>query len=301
MKKPALVILAAGIGSRYGGEKQIDPVGPSGEIILDYTLYDAGRAGFGRAVFVIRPEQEAAFADHLRRTGAGGLKTAFVTQKPDDLPEGFAVPGDRKKPWGTGHAVRAARKAVDGPFAVANADDFYGRGSLEVLGRFLRRPDRKEQCCLVAFRLANTLSPHGSVSRGVCEIDREGCLVSIKERTRIETAPGGGRYLDRGGEWIPLAGDQPVSMNLWGFGPALFPRLETQFAEFLQRNAGDPGAEFQLPAVIDRLIREEGWRCRALPTAERWFGMTYREDRDRVRGEIARLVEAGTYPERLRP
>ncbi len=300
MEKPSLVILAAGIGSRYGGLKQVAPVGPSGEIILDYTLYDAWRAGFGQAVFVIQPRYETVFRDHFEKSLAGRMATVFVHQEPDDLPEGFAVPGDRKKPWGTGHAVRAARKAVDGPFAVANADDFYGRTSLEALGRFLRRPGRENECCLVAFRLANTLSPHGSVSRGVCEVDGEENLVSINERTRIEPAPGGGRYLGGGGEWIPLDGEEPVSMNLWGFSPALFPRLETLFSAFLGREGGDPGAEFQLPAAIDRLIRKEGWRCRVLSTAEHWLGMTYREDRERVRGEIARLVEAGIYPERLR-
>ncbi len=300
MNKPSLVILAAGIGSRYGGTKQIDPVGPAGEIILDYTLYDAWQAGFGEAVLVIQPEHEQVFREHFRRTLAGKLEIKFVHQRLDDLPAGFTVPGDRTKPWGTGHAVDAAWKTVRGPFAVANADDFYGRASLEALGNFLGSPDRKDQCCLVAFQLANTLSPHGSVSRGVCEVDGAGYLISITERTRIETAPGGGRFLAGGGEWRLLDGRVPVSMNLWGFDPALFDHLQARFAEFLRGAGNDPGAEFQLPAVIDRLIREEGWRCRVLPTAERWFGMTYREDRPRVREEIGKLVSAGIYPERLR-
>ncbi len=300
MKKPSLVILAAGIGSRYGGLKQVDPVGPSGEIILDYTLYDGWRAGFGRAVFVIQPEHERTFAEHFRSIPTGKLRIEFVHQRREDLPAGFAVPGGRKKPWGTGHAVYAARHAVSGPFAVANADDFYGRSSLEILGRFLGRgSDREDVCALAAFRLANTLSPHGTVSRGICEVDGEGRLVSITERTRIEAAAGGGRYLDGKGEWRPLQGGEPVSMNLWGFPPSLFTRLESRFAEFLDREGGDPGAEFQLPTAIDWLIREADWTCRVLPTAERWFGMTYRDDREEVRKEILRLVENGVYPERL--
>jgi len=299
MKKPSLVILAAGIGSRYGGLKQVEPVGPSGEIILDYTLYDAWRAGFGKVVFVVQSQHRRALDEHFRPALAGKLEIAFAYQRLDDLPPGFAVPADRKKPWGTGHAVYAARNTVSGPFAVANADDFYGRGSLEALAGFLGSPVRENECCLVAFQLANTLSPHGSVSRGICQVDGAGRLVSITERTRIEPAAGGGRYLDRAGRWRPLSGEEPVSMNLWGFSPALFRRLEAGFAGFLKEEETDPKAEFQLPTVIDRLIREGGWTCRVLPTAERWFGMTYRDDRDEVRRELGRLGEEGSYPEPL--
>ncbi len=298
--KPIVVILAAGIGSRYGGLKQIEPVGPAGEIILDYTLYDAWRAGFGRAVFVIRPEHEETLAERFRGSLAGRLETAFVHQRLDDLPEGFVPPPERDKPWGTAHAVRAARRAVSGWFAVANADDFYGWESWAVIGRFLAAARRETEWCLAAFSLANTLSPHGSVSRGVCEIDPNGYLVSITERTRIERAAnGGGRYLDGGGEWHNLSGREAVSMNLWGFSPAIFGYLETGFSEFLAKKRLDPKAEFQLPAVVDHLLREGKCRCRALETRERWFGMTYREDREEVRAAIARLVESGSYPKKL--
>lgn len=299
MNKPTLVILAAGIGSRYGGPKQVEPVGPSGEIILDYTLYDAWRAGFGRAVFVVRPEHEALLGDRFRRALSGRMEIVFVHQRLDDLPEGSPPPATREKPWGTAHAVRAARGAVPGWFAAANADDFYGRGSWAALARFLAGDRRETEWCLVAFRLANTLSPHGAVSRGVCEVDRDGCLIGITERTGIERAPGGGRFPGRGGEWRVLPGETPVSMNLWGFSPRLFPRLESGFAAFLEGKGRNPGAEFQLPGVIDRLLREGECRCRVLATDERWFGMTYRADREEVRTEIARRVDAGAYPERL--
>lgn len=299
MKKPSLIILAAGLGSRYGGLKQVEPVGPSGEIILDYTLYDAWKAGFDRAVFVIQPEHQKVFDAHFRPRLAGKLKMEFVHQRLKDLPGGLTVPEDRKKPWGTGHAVYAARNAISGPFAVANADDFYGRTSLEILGEFLGSPGRENECCLVAFRLANTLSVYGSVSRGICQLDEAGLLVSITEQTRIEAAASGGRYLDPEGQWHQLADQEPVSMNLWGFPPSLFTQLESQFSIFLGQEGKDSRAEFQLPTAIDQLIREGGWSCRVLSTSERWFGMTYREDRGEVQKEIARLIRDGVYPERL--
>ncbi len=299
MKKPSLIILAAGLGSRYGGLKQVEPVGPSGEIILDYTLYDACRAGFDRAVFVIQPEHQKVFDEHFYPRLAGKLKMEFVHQQLKDLPGGLPFSEDRKKPWGTGHAVYAARNTVSGPFAVANADDFYGRTSLEILGECLGSPGRENECCLVAFRLANTLSVHGSVSRGICRIDGTDRLVSITEQTRIEAAGGGGRYLDRGGQWRPLAGREPVSMNLWGFPPTVFAQLESQFSFFLGQEGKNSRAEFQLPTAIDQLIREGGWSCRVLSTSERWFGMTYREDQGEVKKEIARLIRDGVYPEQL--
>ena len=295
-----LVVLAAGLGSRYGGLKQIDPVGPSGETVLDYAVFDAIRAGFDRVVFVIRRDFEALFREKIGARYTGRIAVDTVFQSLDALPPGFNPPVGREKPWGTGHAVWCAREAVTGNFAVINADDFYGADSFRQLADFLRcgvpvpagRPSASPaEFALVGFRLANTLSEHGAVSRGVCGIAAGGELESIVEQTNILPADvGAGRK---------FAGAEIVSMNCWGFSPALFPRLDTQLREFLGTRAGEAKAEFYLPAAVSAMIAAKEAVVRVLPTAATWFGVTYREDRPRVQAAIAALVRAGVYPDRL--
>lgn len=295
---PTLVVLAAGIGSRYGGLKQIDPVGPNGEIVLDYSVFDARRAGFGKVVFVIRPELEAAFREHFR-TVAADIDLHYCHQLLDDLPAGHCPPAHRDKPWGTAHAVRAARHAVDEPFAVINADDFYGRQSFRLLGGFLMNPPRTEPptYAMVAFRLDNTLSKHGTVARGICATDAAGALADVEEHVGIRRDADGairGRAAD--GQDTTLQPDSNVSMNMWGFTPGFFDDIDPLFERFLRDTAADPKAEFYLPWVVDRLIKRERCTVSVLPTPDTWFGVTYREDRDDVRRKIARLTEAGAYP-----
>lgn len=293
--QPTLVVLAAGLGSRYGGLKQIDPVGPSGETVLDYAVFDAARAGFDRVVFVIRREFESVF-----RTQVGGkyrdrIAVDYVFQSLDALPPGAAIPAGREKPWGTGHAMWCARDAVRGPFAVINADDFYGADSFRRLGDFLRAPaapaGRPARFAIVGFQLANTLSEHGAVSRGLCAAGVTGELQSITEHTGIapaEVGPGR-RY----------SGGETVSMNCWGFTPAVFPPLDAQLREFLGAHGAEPKAEFYLPAAISTMIARGEAAVQVLPTTSAWFGVTHREDKPRVMAAIAALVRDGVYPPKL--
>ncbi|MDP3072004.1 MAG: NTP transferase domain-containing protein [Opitutaceae bacterium] len=285
-----LVVLAAGMGSRYGGLKQIDPVGPGGETVLDYAVFDAVRAGFTRVVFVIRRDFEALFRAKIGARYAGRIAVDYVFQSLDALPAGFTVPAGREKPWGTGHAVWCARDALGGNFAVINADDFYGADSLAQLARFLGAA-RGGEFAMVGFRLANTLSEHGLVSRGVCATGRDGALRSIVEHTGIAPAEvGAGRK---------FSGDEVVSMNCWGFTPALFAGLDAQFREFLAARGAEPKAEFYLPASVSTMIERGEARVRVLPTESAWFGVTYREDKPRVEAAIAELVARGLYPAKL--
>lgn len=295
--QPTLLVLAAGMGSRYGGLKQIDPVGPSGETVLDYAVFDALRAGFGRVVFVIRREFESVFREQIGAKYSGRVPVEYVFQSADVLPPGFAAPGDRQKPWGTGHAVWCARDAVREPFAVINADDFYGVDSFRQLAGFLRQPAagaaaaERTVFAMVGFRLANTLSEHGAVSRGVCVTAPNGELQAITERTGIMASDlGAGRA---------YAGDEIVSMNCWGFTPALFAGLDGQLRDFLAENGGDPKAEFYLPAAVSTQIARAQAVVRVLPTSSAWFGVTYREDKPRVVAAIAELVRRGEYPAKL--
>ena len=285
-----LVVLAAGMGSRYGGLKQIDPVGPGGETVLDYAVFDALRAGFTRVVFVIRRDFEVIFREKIGARYAGRADVDYVFQSLEALPPGFTPPAGREKPWGTGHAVWCARAALGENFAVINADDFYGADSFAQLARFLA-PARGGDFAMVGFRLANTLSEHGVVSRGVTAAGPDQALHSIVEHTGIapeEVGPG-----------RKFSGEEIVSMNCWGFTPALFAGLDPQFREFLAARGGEPKSEFYLPAAVSAMIGRGGAQVRVLPTASTWFGVTYREDKPRVQAAIAGLVQAGLYPEKL--
>lgn len=280
------------MGSRYGGLKQVDPIGPSGETMLDYAVFDAIRAGFTRVVFVIRRDFDALFREQVGARYAGRIAVDYVFQSLDALPPGFPPPAGREKPWGTGHAVWCARDAL-GPeenFAVINADDFYGADSFVRLARFLGAA-RGAEFAMVGFRMANTLSEHGAVSRGVTTLAAGGALQSIVEVHGISA--------DLVGPGRKFAGDEFVSMNCWGFTPALFAGLDRQFAEFLRERAGDPKAEFYLPAAVSAMIARGEARVRVLPTESTWFGVTYREDKPRVQAAIAALVARALYPPTL--
>lgn len=297
MNAPTLLVLAAGLGSRYGGIKQMDPVGPDGEFVLDYSIYDAWRAGFRQVCLVIRDELREPLREHFATKLTGKMSLDFVVQRLDDLPTGFSCPPERQKPWGTGHAIWTARKAIRGPFAAINADDFYGAESYQVLADFMCSPQRTASSyAMVAYKLANTLSEHGSVSRGICRKDERGELLSVVERTKIEKTATGARYLDGDGQWQTLTGEEPVSLNLWGFMPGIFDHLEVLFREFLQARGHEAKSEFYIPTVVDTLIQRGQCRTAVLESSERWFGMTYAEDRAVVVDQIRALTAAGRYP-----
>lgn len=301
MDKPTLLILAAGMGSRYGGLKQMDAVGPSGEIVMDYSIHDAIRAGFGRVVFVIRRDIEDAFRSVVSAKWEPRIPCAYVFQDLTDLPAGHSVPEGRAKPWGTAHAIRAGRTAINGPFAAINADDFYGEDSFRVLARRLAVPAGADAHCMVAFRLGQTLSENGTVSRGVCLRDAAGRLAGIREYTKVaQDADGVLRDRPEGGAESVLTGDEPVSMNCWGFMPSFFGELERGFEAFLATGRGaDPKAEYTIPEVVDACIRSGRGTVDVLETASRWFGVTYREDKAAVQASIQDLVARGVYPRTL--
>lgn len=298
----ALVVLAAGIGSRYGGLKQMDPVGPSGEIIIDYSIYDALAAGFNKVVFVISEAIQEAFRERIGSTLEGQVETAYVIQRPDDLPAGWTVPPERKKPWGTAHAAMAARTAVDGPFCVINADDFYGRNAYAAIADYLTQPaaNSPTDYCMVGYRLGNTLTEHGHVARGICTVDGAGYLVGVRERTHIERHGTAARHVNDDGTTVDLPLDAIVSMNMWGFRPALFAALQARFARFLERNRADLSkVEFYLSDVVGDLVADGEARVRVLPTEEVWHGVTYAQDKPRVHAAVRDLVRRGVYPENL--
>lgn len=299
MTKPTLLVLAAGMGSRYGGLKQIEPVGPNGETIIDYSVFDAGRAGFGRLVFVIRRDIEQPFRETVGARFEGKIPVEYVFQELDQLPPGFAVPNDRAKPWGTGHAILAAAEAIHEPFGVINADDFYGPNSFRILAEYLKSGSGGH--AMVGFILRNTLSDFGGVSRGVCAVDAGGYLKTVTELTKIEKDGRAAKFTGADGAVAPLTGDEIVSLNLWGFMPELFEQLRRQFVEFLKQHGGEKTSEFYIPAVVNRLVASGEGRCRVLQTPDSWFGVTYREDRAAVSAGIARLIAGKVYPQSLWP
>jgi NDP-sugar pyrophosphorylase family protein len=298
--KPTIVILAAGIGSRYGSLKQIDQVGPSGETIIDYSVYDALRAGFGKVIFVIRKSIEQEFKESLLRRWDKRADVDYVFQELEDIPVGFRVPAHRQKPWGTSHAVLIAEPKVSCPFAVINADDFYGAGAFRVMAGFLLSVKSNETAySLVGYHLSSTLSEHGSVARGVCQADDHGMLVDIVERVHIEKTPRGIFFKDEKAQFMPLRGDETVSMNFWGFTPTFFGFIELAFENFLKENLKNPKAEIFIPLVINNLVKTGQVTVKVLDTNEIWFGVTYREDKPRVKEELTKLVAAGVYPNNL--
>ena len=289
-----LVVLAAGMGSRYGGLKQMDGVGPCGEKILDYSVFDAARSGFSRVVFVIRREFEVEFREQVGSRFEDRIDTGYAFQELNDLPEGFVVPEGREKPWGTGHAVWCAREAVDTPFLAINADDFYGRPAIAAAGEFLAAQGEGDtQFCMAGFRLESTLSANGSVSRGVCRTDGEGMLVSVCEHTKIERT---GEGIVDAADGSVFSGSERVSMNCWGFTPAVFPLLEQGLVRFLEAQAGREKSEFYIPSAVAEMIEAKTAGVRVLPVESPWFGVTYRKDRDGVMAELRKLSESGEYP-----
>ena len=301
--KPTLLLLAAGMGSRYGGLKQLDGLGPNGETIMDYSIYDAIKAGFGKIVFVIRKDFEQEFREKILSKYEGHIPAELVFQSLDSLPEGFTPPEGRVKPWGTNHAVMMAAKAIHEPFCVINCDDFYNRDAYMVMGQFLANlPEGSTNTyAMVGFRVGNTLSENGTVARGICSKDDEGNLTTVVERTEIMRVNGPICYKDEQGELIPVEDNTPVSMNMWGFTPDYFEHSEAYFKEFLSdpKNMTNLKAEFFIPLMVNKLINENTATVKVLDTTSKWFGVTYSADRPSVVEKIQSLVNEGVYPERL--
>ena len=302
--KPTLFLLAAGMGSRYGGLKQLDTLGPQGQSIMDYSIYDAIKAGFGKIVWVIRRDFEEQFRTQILSKYEGHVPCELCFQSLDALPEGFSVPEGREKPWGTNHAVLMGKDIIKEPFAVLNCDDFYDRDAFMVMGKFLSElPEgSKGKYAMVGFRVDNTLSESGTVSRGICENDEATHhLTSVVERTKIERRDGGVKDLDEDGNWVGIPDTTPVSMNFWGFTPDYFQYSEEYFKEFLSdpKNQANPKSEFFIPLMVDTLIKQGKATCEVLDTTSKWFGVTYPEDRPEVVAKLARLHQDGQYPDNM--
>jgi len=301
MKKPVLVIMAAGMGSRYGGCKQMDPVGGHDQVILDYSIYDARRAGFETVIFVIKHEIEEDFKERIGSRVERHMDVRYAFQRMDDLPEGYTVPEGRAKPWGTAQAALAAQPFIHGPFAIINSDDYYGRSAFQTIYDYLCANPEGDEYATVAYRLENTVTDFGHVARGVCQVGKDGCLTGIVERTRIEKGPPP-RFTEDGGQtWTELPGDAMVSMNFWGFNPSLLDRARERFPDFLDKAlVNDPmKAEYLLPTLVGQLISEGLVTVRALSSGDKWYGVTYKEDKPTVSSAIARMTADGLYPDNL--
>ncbi len=301
MKDLTLVILAAGMGSRYGGLKQIDPVDEEGNKIIDFSIYDAIRAGFKKVVFIIKKENEADFRSCIGDIVSPHIKVEYVFQELTALPDGFAVPEGREKPWGTTHAILACRDVIDGPFAVINADDFYGQQAFKVLADYLNGDIREGEYAMVGYRLANTLTDNGYVSRGVCNYDDKGYLIDIHERTHIEKRESGAAYTEDGENFHPLTGDELVSMNFWGFTPGIIGELQGIFERFLKNEVpSNPlKSECYIPVSVDELLKAGKATVKVLSSPDKWFGVTYKEDKPMVVASVEKLKEEGRYPRKL--
>ena len=299
--KPTLFVLAAGMGSRYGGLKQLDGLGPNGETIMDYSIFDAIRGGFGKIVFVIRKDFEEDFRNIVLKKYENHIPVEVVFQALDNLPAGYTCPEGRVKPWGTNHAVLMGKDVIKEPFAVINADDFYGRDSFAVLGKYLSElPEGStNKYSMVGFRVGNTLSESGTVARGVCSADAEGNLATVVERTEIMRIDGVVSYKDENGEWVGIEDNTPVSMNMWGFTPDYFKYSEEYFTEFLDANKENLKAEYFIPLMVNKLVNENTASVKILDTTSKWFGVTYAADRQSVVDKIQELVNAGEYPSKL--
>ena len=301
--KPTLLLLAAGMGSRYGGLKQLDGLGPNGETIMDYSIYDAIQAGFGKIVFVIRRDFEEQFREQVLSKYEGHIPAELVFQSLDALPEGFSVPEGREKPWGTNHAVLMAKDVIKEPFCVINCDDFYNRDAFKVIGKFLSElPEgSKNKYAMVGFRVGNTLSENGTVARGICSKDDKGNLTTVVERTEIMRVNGPVCYKDENGEWVAVEDNTPVSMNMWGFTPDYFEHSEEYFKEFLadSKNISNLKAEFFIPLMVNKLINEKTSTVQVLVTTSKWFGVTYAADRQDTVDRIQKLIDEGVYPSKL--
>jgi hypothetical protein len=302
MTRPALIIMAAGIGSRYGGLKQVEAVGPDGELVIEYSIYDALRAGFNHVIFLIREDMLQLFREKVGMRVEGQVPVTYAFQRLTDLPAEFSVPPERVKPWGTAHAVWSCRNVISQPFAAINADDFYGRAAFAAMGAYLTGlPDSPQvlKGCMAGYQLENTLSEHGSVARGICQVSAQGHLESVREHLRIQRMDGLVQTSPDGLAWSPLPADSTVSMNMWGFTPAIFGEIGERFPGFLHRGPDQRTSEFYLPNVVGEMIADQRMEVQVLPVPARWFGVTYPADLPLVRERMAALVQAGEYPARL--
>lgn len=297
--KPTLLILAAGMGSRFGGLKQVEPIGPNGETIIDYSIFDAIRAGFGKVVFVIRESFADAFRDRFDDKLKGKIEVEYVYQELDKLPERFTLPETREKPWGTAHAILVARDVINEPFCALNADDFYGFNAYKVMAEFLSNPAGDTEYAMVGYQLDNTLSDFGSVSRGICQVDENNLLQKIVETTKILKKDGKIVSVEPDGSETQLTGKESASMNIWGFKPSLFDILEKKFTEFLKDHIQEAKSEIFIPSVVYEMIRDKQATVKVLKADSPWFGVTYKEDKPLVINRINKLIEEGQYPAKL--